>query len=312
MQRKQHGSIMAPHLLPRNQTGDQDKSLQVAQRMERRHTAMAQAGRQRRSFRRPWYQGRVRRQRWERLFVAGIVVVLLGSALYFTVGSSTFTVQRVMLNGTTSRAVAATIRRQHLIGQNLLFLNPAVVAAQLAALPEVAHVTVVREWPRSVAITVTPRQPVVAWKTAAGVFLVDATGMVISEIAPGAGELEHGAYASTGRLPIISDMVGTDLAGKPLAPGSRLDPALVEMVEQLAERLPTEVQMTGFSLAYTAQEGVVVISRAGWQARFGGPAQLDLKIGELGAILQLMQAHRQKGALIDLRYGSHPYYRLQS
>jgi len=132
---------------------------------------------------------------------------------------------------------------------------------------------------------------------------------------------QKGVYPMVDGLPVIDEALGSapEAAGAAggegpdllhLAPGSRVPTSLVGMVEQLAQRLPTEVHVTGFSLQYTAQYGVVVASAAGWQARFGGPEWLDLKIAELRSILHLVQAQGQHVALIDLRYGSHPYYRL--
>ncbi|HEX6779691.1 MAG TPA: hypothetical protein VF099_15905, partial [Ktedonobacterales bacterium] len=61
----------------------------------------------------------------------------------------------------------------------------------------------------------------------------------------------------------------------------------------------------------TLDYGLVMVSADGWQARFGGPNDLDTKIKELTAILQLVKQQGQQLALVDVRFGYYPYYRLK-
>jgi hypothetical protein len=331
MPRKQHSSTSAPQMPSRDGSGGRRGPLLFAERMERRRTTTVPSARRRQPPVRP-RPPRPRAHSGQRFLVVATLLVLLVGAGYFVLGSGTFAVRQVTLRGMTNGSVVAAVAQQQLPGQNLLFLHTSAIAARLAALPVVAHVTVARVWPRSVIITVTLRRPVVAWQTPAGIFLIDATGMVIGRVAQGnkpagaggqsgttgsarnapngAGGQKAAAYPSIDGVPIISDARGKDIAGQALAPGGHLDPALIGMAVQLAQRLPTETQVTGFSMKYLGQDGGMVVKAVGWQARFGGPEHLGLKIGELRAILQLMQAQGQSNALIDLRYGAHPYYRL--
>ena len=84
------------------------------------------------------------------------------------------------------------------------------------------------------------------------------------------------------------------------------------MAHQLLERIPTASGITRFTLSDTLAYGIVLNSADGWQARFGGPDSLDTKINELAAILQFIKQQGQQLALIDLRFGFYPYYRLKS
>jgi hypothetical protein len=113
-------------------------------------------------------------------------------------------------------------------------------------------------------------------------------------------------------LTVIVDEHPLDLAGNAVAPGGKVDPAIVNMARQLLERLPRELGIPNFSLRNTLAYGMVVLSADGWQARFGGPQDLETKIQMLGAILHIARQREQQLALVDLRFGFYPYYRLQT
>ncbi|MFM8772307.1 MAG: cell division protein FtsQ/DivIB [Actinomycetota bacterium] len=67
-------------------------------------------------------------------------------------------------------------------GTPLLRISPSEVEARIAALPQVASVTVSRSWPTTLVIDVERRVPVAAVPTQAGGYdIVDATGVVIRQ-----------------------------------------------------------------------------------------------------------------------------------
>jgi cell division protein FtsQ len=61
-------------------------------------------------------------------------------------------------------------------GTSLLWLDGDEVADRVRTLPRTATVDVSRDWPRTLVVTVTEREPVLAAPIAGGVLLVDATG----------------------------------------------------------------------------------------------------------------------------------------
>jgi len=198
MRWKRHGSGEALGSQPRGGSGGRREPLRFATRVGRRHTQSQRQRRQRFSrSRRP--VGLL----WRRFLIGGTLAALFGGAVYFPLGSDAFAVRSVMLHGTRNVAVAAAIAQQHLVGENLLLLDTGMVTRRIASLPEVAHVTVERDWPHRVVITVALRQPVVAWKAPGGLFMVDAMGVVIGQIEGGntrggdvvaKGGISHGGW----------------------------------------------------------------------------------------------------------------------
>jgi cell division septal protein FtsQ len=243
---------------------------------------------------------RNRRERWLRRV---LVIVPLALALVFglhTLLTATyFEVQQITIEGTRNGQVIAAIEQLHLTGVNIFLADTSADAASVKMLPPIADASVTRTLPNTLLVHVVERQPVLIWQVGATLYSVDAGGAIIGQV------------QQAGGLPVISDEHGLDLHGHPFAPGGKIDPKIIQMARQLLEQVPTASGITSFTLRDTLLYGIVLFSAQGWQARFGGPNNLQTKINELAAILQLVRQQGQQLALIDLRFGYYPYYRLK-
>lgn len=243
---------------------------------------------------------RSNRQRWFRRILV-ILPLLLGLifAGHFLLTAPYFQVQHIVIQGTSNAQMITAIQQLHLDGNNIFLADTTADAARVGALPPVARANVTRSLPDSLVVQVVERQPVLIWQVGTHQYSVDAVGALIAQV------------QQPGDLPIIKDEHERDLRGQPFRPGGKIDPLIVQMARQLLERLPTEANVASFSLDETLNYGLIVISADGWQARFGGPDNLENKIQELAAILHLVKQQGQPLALVDLRFGFYPYYRLK-
>jgi cell division septal protein FtsQ len=244
---------------------------------------------------------RSRRARWLiRLFIVAplLLAAIFGLHALFTV--SYFEVQHITIEGTRNPQILAAIQRMHLEGVNIFLADTKADAAHVATLPPVAAASVTRSLPDTLRVQVVERQPVLIWQVGSARYSVDAGGAIIAQVRQADG------------LPIITDEHSRDLRGHPFAPGGKIDPQIVQMARHLLEQIPTSSDITSFTLSDTVDYGIVLTSAEGWLARFGGPDHLDDKIEEFASILHLVRQQGQQLALIDLRFGFYPYYRLKS
>lgn len=118
-----------------------------------------------------------------RVLVWIVIVVLLGGFGYLFAFSPFLAVQRISISGisvlTEDQVIAAA---QVSTGTPLAMIDPGKVADRLALLAPVAAVTVSREWPNTLQISIEERQPRLAIPLAGGYRLADATGVVFQTV----------------------------------------------------------------------------------------------------------------------------------
>jgi cell division septal protein FtsQ len=244
---------------------------------------------------------RSRRERWiRRLLIVVPLLLALVFGAHTLLTAPYFEVQHITIEGTRSGQLIAAIERLHLTGVNIFLADTSADAAEIKTLPPVADASVTRSLPDTLLIHIVERQPVLIWQAGPNLYSVDASGVIIAQVQQADG------------LPVVSDEHSADQFGRPFAPGGKIDPKIVQMARQLLEQVPTATGITSFRLRDTRNYGLVLTTLDGWQARFGGPDNLATKIKELAAILQLVRQQGQQLALVDLRFGFHPYYRLKS
>jgi hypothetical protein len=136
------------------------------------------------------------------------------------------------------------------------------LAARLEELPAVAAAHVEVGLPGTLAVQVTERQPILAWRVGDVTFLVDRDGMLFALAGQGT--------ADTSRLPTILDARAGSKAI--LAIGARLDPTDLDAATRLASLKPDDVgsRSNGLAIRITDADGfVVTTSPASWSAVFG-------------------------------------------
>jgi hypothetical protein len=201
-------------------------------------------------------------------------------------------------------------------GQNIFLIDTTVLGARVETLPQVASVTLAKQWPGTLTVTVVERTPVLLWQTKYGTYSVDRQAVVI---APAGQALD--AQGLQTLVDVRSRQVG--LSDQPIRPGVRLSQADVAFALLVFARLP---QVTGtFMLHYDVGSPVgiatsggngsfVVVSPHGWIAYLGGASDAnppDNRLNELQQILALAQRQQLNVATIDLRFGLRPVFTLK-
>ena len=228
----------------------------------------------------------VRRQQGRRrLYVLGGLLTVAGSAAvgWGALRSPVLDVDVIRVTGTgrtpAAEVVAVSgVRR----GQALIDLDPDSARAAVSRLPWVLRATVTRQWPASVSISVTEREPVAAARSGKRSWaLVDAEGRVLATVAePPPG------------LPPVSGVAPVGL------PGSRLGPGW-EAVLRVAAETPRPLLDRVSAIAEADDGGVELTLAPDAVVRFGPPEQLEEKFTAISTVLA--QVDTADLAVLDVR-----------
>ena len=261
--------------------------------------------------------------RWRLLSLFALAAALL-LAISFATSSNAFRIEQVSVVGTHNPVLIDAIQRMGMQGQNIFLLDVDATLERINASPLVASVSLDKQWPNQLTVTVVERKPVLLWQTTKGTYGVDGQGMVIAE-----------ASQMTGidRLNMVIDAESRPAgqpgnAGYPLHPGSHLNQADISFAMKVFTRLPIVTGITNFQLLYggtmyisradseagpSGSGSFIVESPAGWVAYLGGAGDtnpLENRLIELQQILALAQQHHLPLATVDLRYGLYSVYTL--
>ena len=198
-------------------------------------------------------------RRWGALAVvlglAGVVVVVLWTPV---LGVRSVDVEGVR-DLTTAQVVAAADVRP---GTPMFRLDTVGIMARVALLPRVAAVDVSRDWPSTVRITVTERDPVGVLAEPDGMHLVDSTGLDYATV----------ATAPAG-LPKIQ-----------IPAASPHDPRTQAVVRVLAA-LPTQLRAQTIAISADTPGSVTLALASGKTIRWGDAEDSARKAAVLGALM---------------------------
>ena len=254
--------------------------------------------------------------------------VLVAATTVWALTTPHFQTRRIGVTGTSDALVMRRIQALPLTGCNIFACDTAALARQVERLPAVSAATVSTVYPDSLLVRVTTRHPALLWHTSAAELVIATDGTVLG------ANSDDPAFAHLA-LPRIEDGPAAAFAGKTPAAGARLDPLLVNMAAQLRKGIQP-VLGDGWALDYDARSGLVAVNGNGTQVIFGTPRDaaqaandtpsvaallsrptagqvahgVRMQLAELHALLGLLAGQGQQAALIDLRWGAHPYYRL--
>ena len=275
--------------------------------------------------RRVWWRHWRWRWRWLALLAAPLALVMLA---LWAVTTPRFQVRTVRIEGTSDPQIVAAIRTLPLGGCDVFRCDTAARRRAVAALPAVAAAEVSAVLPDTLVVRVTPRQPGLLWRAGGQGIVLATDGVVLGTTQ------SNPAYAKL-NLPVMDDPQSALFAGQIPAAGQRVDPAIVEMARQL-RRGTDKVLRDGWTPRYTGDLGFVAERADGGRALFGGPADAVTsvqpgagpaglgaitpdaatagrgaarQIATLRALLDTLAKSGQRATRIDLRWGTHPYYR---
>lgn len=182
------------------------------------------------------YAARLRaRARWRRLSVtltvAAALLALIGYLLLWH--TSLIAVRGIKVAGVKSITAAQVLTAAQIGGGGpMAALNTAAAAARIERIPQVASANVRKDWPGTVVITVTERQPAALVPDARGYQVVDSGGVVFGQVATAtkglpvitvsapakAAEVVPGALAALRALPSsVSKQISAITASDPYA-----------------------------------------------------------------------------------------------
>lgn len=269
----------------------------------------------------PTRSGRQQRRRgllWKVFGIfAGLMVIALATVFAFS--SNAFRIEQVNVIGTHSGTLVNSIQRIGVKGQNIFLVNIEGLAERIKQFPPVADVSLSKQWPNQLTITLVERSPLLLWQTHQGTYSVDQQGVVIAM----ASETPQ-----ADRLQMVIDQ-GKHTGGPSIHAGSRLNQADIMFAAEIFKRLPQISNIGTLKLNYDGtiyanssdsrtqeSKGAFTIeSSEGWIAYLGSANDtnpLDNRFIELQHILALAQKQQLELATIDLRYGMHVVYTLKA
>lgn len=232
-----------------------------------------------------------RRRRWA---ASGTAVVLLAVAAVATARSPLFAVAEIRITGVSGeRAVELRDFIPVARGENLLQIDLAQAERQVAQLPWVKAVEVVRVPPSIVDVRVQVRQPAASVRLADSIWTVDAEGVVL---APGAvrGLVMIDAPGSV--LPGVGTRASDAAVRNALAVHAALPPAIRKAIDRYDA--PSE---RGLRLHLAGEGGYPKV----W-VRFGSVDHSEQKAQVLEALIQEVRRAAVPVAEIDVRAPDNP------
>lgn len=195
-------------------------------------------------------------------------------------------------------------------GLQIFKFDPQVARQELqSAFPELKNIEIQVKLPRTVAISVVERQPVVAWRNNEQTNWIDEEGVVF----PPRGEAPALLTIDGGDLPLISapesetDAAAAEEAKKRSTEPKRIRTEILKAGLRLSEMLPVDT-----ILAYTPEDGLGWVAPDGWKVYVGSTLEdLNLKIAIYQRISENITAQGVTPSMISVEYLHAPFYRVE-
>jgi cell division septal protein FtsQ len=229
------------------------------------------------------------RLRW---LVTVVPILLVAAGTYYVLNSPLLTVQKIQIEGTESLDQASLIGISGLKGQSQFGLPIDSARARLLALPQVKSVSIERNWPNGVTISIEERVPAAFWSVAGQDYVVSADGYVLSGGAP------------DGPAPRIVE-VGNDRA---LAVGDRVHPDAIALAQRIFTESPKFLGESVEQLEYRADVGVTAVFDGGLRVTFGDERSYEYKVAVLAELLNKLSVQGKTPSTVDLRFGERVTY----
>lgn len=244
--------------------------------------------------------------------ISAMVAVVAAGALLFMAMSNDLRISNVNLSGAQRVSADEIIRTITVGGSPVVEVVPAEVEKSiLSTFSEIASADVSITLPNIINVSVTERQPLIAWLKENQVTMwIDKDGFGFSPRGDSSGLL---AVHSAGEPPhplgwVDSNSVTyvnpeeVDTSVKP-----NVDPVFVHAVETLSTILPP-----GTNLLHAPETGLGWNDPNGWQVYFGSDSEkIDRKLTEYETIVNTILAQNLHPVMISMEFLHAPYYRLE-
>ncbi len=219
-------------------------------------------------------------------FVAALLIVLLGGALYAMFSLDIFFVGEPVVIGNKIVPTAEIQEASGMRGWNIFFVEPRTVENAVKTLPEFSQVQTYITLPNVVEIYTTERQPRFVWEVGGKNYWVDQEGIAMRP----RGVVPNGWHVR-------------DAEGNALAYGERVDPDAFNAAASLINAWQNAPRF----FEWTRAHGLTIRDEHGWLVYFGSASQMDDKVTALHIVTTQLLKDNRTVAFIDLGSGL-PYY----
>ena len=164
--------------------------------------------------------------------------------------------------------------------------------SRLMALPQVKSVSIERNWPDGVTITIEERQPAAFWSIGGRDYVVSADGIVL------------GGGAPDGPAPRIVD-VGNEVG---LNVGDLVHPDAIALAQRILKESPRFLGKDVELLEYRTGVGVTAVFYGGMRVTFGDERSYEYKVAVLAELLGNLSLQGVTPEMVDLRFGERVTY----
>jgi cell division protein FtsQ len=227
-----------------------------------------------------------------RFLLTVIPILFVAAGTYYVLNSPWLTVQTIRIEGTESLDQASLIDISGLKGRSMFGLPVDGARKRLMAVPEVKSVSIARNWPDGVTITIEERVPVAFWSVAGQDYVVSAGGYVL------------GGGAPDGPSPRIVE-VGND---RVLKVGDLVHPDAIALARRIYKESPRFLGESVDVLEYRAGVGVTAVFDGGLKVTFGDERSYEYKVAVLAELLDELSVQGKVPETVDLRFGERVTY----
>jgi cell division protein FtsQ len=234
---------------------------------------------------------RVRFVRWRRLIVGVAVVAIISGSigLYF---SPLLRVRDVQVVGATAVSTDEVLSLARIDDDSMLRIDLDAAERRVESIPMVREARLERRWPQTIRIEIIERAPWALWQIGDAYYVIDNEGVVL----PGSAPIEN--------APVIKDITGQAR----LVPGDHVDRDAVVLSQALLQRVPEKLALNLSSLEYTPQQGLAVMTDAGYRVVVGDSQNVEYKLAVWQAIEGRLGRQAMVGHVLDLRFGDRPSF----
>jgi cell division protein FtsQ len=233
------------------------------------------------------------------------VVIVFGLMTYggwrgttLVLGAPALQISRVVVRGNERLATGEVLALvQGLRGGNILSISLDDAHARLLSSPWIAEATLRRMLPRTVEIEIRERQPMGIGRVANGLYLVDATGVIVDEYGPNYADLD---------LPIVDGLATAPHKGAPMVDEARARLA-ARVIAALEARPDLSARISQIDVS-DSRDAVVILEGDTAMLRLGEEDFVE----RLQGYIDLAPALRERVAeidYVDLRFTDRLYVR---
>jgi hypothetical protein len=239
--------------------------------------------------------------------LSGLIAILMALILYTLFNAPSFQVHQIEVSGLQRLTPADLQAVLAISGKPVVTIDPQAVKSQLEiAFPELKDIRIRVVLPARILITLTERQPVLAWQVGSDIYWIDPEGILIRP----RGEPGDLPLVTANALPPLSN---TDHSGgkeqtpsnPPEVWGQSTSPQLIQAILNLRQRLSPDTP-----LVYDGENGLGWQDPNGWQVLIGNSLHdFEAKMQLYQIILEQIQQRGLHPQLISLEHLHAPFYK---